>query len=133
MSAYLTRDELAALLSVAPNRVAQWTKDGTIPADWYHVGDGKAFAYAPVTLALGLLILELESFLGKACPATKPAARRVAPILRRYWDDCGEGPMNEKAHALVRFTEDSDVEMKLPLAFLARARGLLRDAAAVTS
>lgn len=119
----LSREELAALVGVAPSRVAQWTKDGTIPADWYYTADGNAYAYAPVTVTLGLLILELESFFGKSCPATKPAARRAAPTLRLYWET--HPNPSDKVYAHVRVSEDSDVELKLPLTFLARARAKL--------
>jgi hypothetical protein len=126
----LNREQLAEVLNIPSTRVAQWTKDGTIPAEWISA-EGKSFLYAPVCVALGLLILELEGFLGKSSPATKPAARRVAPILRSYWDELSSGgAVNTRAHALVRVSDDSEVELKVPLTFLATAREKLTKASA---
>jgi hypothetical protein len=90
-SVYMTKEELAEALGVREALVRQWTRDGTIPPHFYQV-DGKAYRYAPVTVALGELMLELGRIFGDNSPLPKQIARQAVPKLEAAWHEQPGGP-----------------------------------------
>ena len=115
-TAYLTKDELAQALGISEALVRQWTRDGTIPEHFYHrSADGdRAYRYAPITVALGELMLELGAFFGTNSPIPKAVARQVVPSLERAWQESGSSVRLTVTHGAL--------EVRAPLTFVARAK-----------
>ena len=116
-TAYLTKDELAQALGIGEALVRQWTRDGTIPEHFYHrSADGdRAYRYAPITVALGELMLELGEFFGSNSPIPKAVARQVVPSLERAW----QAPGAPKCDLRV---SHGDLTVSARVGFVARAK-----------
>ena len=113
-TAYLSKDELAQALGISEALVRQWTRDGTIPAHFYVRDDDRAYKYAPITVALGELMLELGAFFGSNSPIPKAVARQVVPSLERAWQASGSPLRLTVTHGAL--------EVRAPLTFVARAK-----------
>lgn len=114
----LTKDEVAECLGVKETLIRQWTRDGTIPRTFYHQPDGHAFAYAPVTVALGELMLELGAFFGSHSTLPKLIVKQAVPALERAWQATDGLP------AYLR-VQHGGLEVHGELGCLARARNKL--------
>lgn len=112
---YLGKDKLAALLGVKEALVAQWTRDQTIPPHFYVRTEGTSYQYAPVTVALGELILELGGVFGANSALPKALAKQVLPALERAWR-APEVAVELKA------VKHGVLEVRLELGFMARAK-----------
>lgn len=98
----------------------QWTRDGTIPPHFYDRQDGNAYAYAPATVALGELVLELGRLFGSNSPIPKSVAKQVAPRLESLWrEDTSRTPHTAPGYLSIRHGE---LEVRSALGFLARAK-----------
>lgn len=112
-STYLTKDDLAQVLGVREALVRQWTRDRTIPEHFYY-SEGTRYLYAPITVALGELMLELQGLFGENSAIPKQIVRQVIPTLELAWQD----PSTPTRLSVMK----GSFEVRGPLSFIGNAQ-----------
>jgi len=84
-SSQLTKPELADVVGTTETQIDQWVRDGVIPAHYYARGEDRAYRFAPVTVAVCELMLELQSVYGVTSPRPKEIVKQFAPKLELAW------------------------------------------------
>ena len=85
----LTKTELAQVLDVTEALIDQWVRDGVIPPHYYSRGEDRAYRFAPIAVALGEVMVELQDFFGVTSPRPKQVIRQMLPKLELAWQQPG--------------------------------------------